>query len=64
MVSAEVMANTAKSLGGAMSYARSFLEVSRLAALTLFAILLGFIFELAFGCLKHVNDKWRAGNGN
>jgi NitT/TauT family transport system permease protein len=64
MVSAEVLSNTAQSIGGAMSYARSFLEIPRLAALTLLAVAVGFIFELLLGQLCRINAKWRAGNEN
>jgi NitT/TauT family transport system permease protein len=64
MVSAEVIANTAQSLGGSMSYARSFMEIPRLAALTLLAVIVGFVFEIALGQLTRINKKWRAGNEN
>jgi NitT/TauT family transport system permease protein len=64
MVSAEVIANTAQSLGGSMSYARSFLEIPRLAALTLLTVAAGFIFELVLCQLTRINKKWRGGNEN
>jgi NitT/TauT family transport system permease protein len=59
MVSAEVLANTAKSLGGMMQSARAFLEMPRLAALTLVAIIAGFILEIALNQLNRINKKWR-----
>jgi NitT/TauT family transport system permease protein len=59
MISAEVIANTAKSLGGMMSYARAYLEMPRLAALTFVAIILGFIFELGLGALTKITQRWK-----
>ncbi|MDE6667490.1 MAG: ABC transporter permease subunit [Clostridia bacterium] len=61
MISAEVLANTYKSLGGMMQSARSFLEIPRLAALTLIAVLLGLVADIAFSQLKRINSKWREG---
>ncbi|MDE6504581.1 MAG: ABC transporter permease subunit [Clostridia bacterium] len=61
MISAEVLSNTYKSLGGLMQSARSFLEMPRLAALTLMAVILGLIFEIAFAQLKRINSKWQKG---
>ena len=61
MISAEVLSNTYKSLGGMMQSAKSFLEVPRLAALTLIAVLLGLAVDIAFSQLKRINSKWRGG---
>lgn len=47
-VSGEVLSATAASLGGMMQHAQAFLEMPRLLALTLLAILLGFLFEGLF----------------
>lgn len=58
MISAEVLSNTYRSLGGMMQSARSFLEMPRLAALTLAAVLAGLIIEAAFSQLKRINRKW------
>ncbi len=58
MISAEVIANTAASLGGMMQSARSFLEVPELAALTLLSVALGFVFEISFGQLKRITAGW------
>ena len=58
-VSAEVMANTYTSLGGLMQNARSFLEMPRLAALTLITVVIGLIVEIAFAQLNRINAKWR-----
>lgn len=58
MVSAEVLANTYKSLGGLMQTARLYVEIPRLAALTLTAVLAGLLIELAFSCLERTTFKW------
>lgn len=63
MISAEVLASTFRSLGGMMQSARGFLEIPRLAALTLVAVLLGLALDIAFSQLKRINYKW-AGKGN
>lgn len=60
-VSAEVMANTFKSLGGLMQNARSFLDMPRLAALTIVTVVLGLVIEASFARLKRLNKKWRGG---
>lgn len=59
MISAEVLANTYKSLGGLMQSARMYVEMPRLAALTIVAILLGVIVEVTFSQLERVLFKWR-----
>lgn len=46
-VSAEVLANTAKSLGGMLQEARIFLEMPRMFAITVLAVAVGFLMELA-----------------
>ena len=58
MISAEVLANTYISLGGLMQTAKSYLEMPRLAALTLVAVFLGMIAELAFSQLSKITRKW------
>ncbi len=58
MISAEVLSNTYLSLGGLMQSARSFLEMPRLAALTLVAVLSGLVAEVCFSQLKRINRKW------
>lgn len=60
MISAEVLANTYKSLGGLMQSSRIYLEMPRLAALTMVAVLLGLIIEFAFSQTEKVLFKWRA----
>lgn len=66
MISAEVLANTYKSLGGLMQNARFFLDMPRLAALTIVAVITGLVLELAFSQLRRINSKWikAAGNAN
>lgn len=64
MISAEVLSNTYKSLGGLMQSARSFLEMPRLAALTVMTIVLGLILEIALSQLKRINAKWQKGTEN
>lgn len=56
-VSAEVMANTYISLGGLMQSARSFLEMPRLAALTIITVLAGFLIEAVFSRLNKITAK-------
>ena len=61
MISSEVLVNTARGLGGMMQENSMAAEVANLAALTLAAVLLGLIIELAFSQLKRINAKWRGG---
>ena len=63
MISAEVLASTYKSLGGMMQEARLFLEMPRLAALTLLAVLIGLIIDVAFTSLARLTDKWARKDG-
>jgi NitT/TauT family transport system permease protein len=64
MISAEVLAATAQSLGGQMQQARSFVEMPTLAALTLVAILLGLVLDLCLSQLSRINYKWTKGDIN
>lgn len=59
MISAEVLSNTYKSLGGLMQNAKLYLEMPRLAALTVTAVLLGLVFDVALSQLARINAKWR-----
>lgn len=59
MISAEVLAHTYKSLGGLMQDARSFMEMPKLAALTIAAVLLGLILDIALSQLTRINKRWR-----
>ncbi len=58
-VSAEVLAATYNSLGGLMQTSSAFVEIPRLAALTIAAVVLGLILDVAFSQLKRVNSKWQ-----
>lgn len=58
MVSAEVLANTFRSLGGLMQNAKLYVDMPRLAALTLITVLLGFIIDIAFSQVARVTYKW------
>lgn len=58
MISAEVLANTANGLGGMMQYNNISAEIANLAALTLTAVFLGLLTELAFSQLKRITFGW------
>jgi NitT/TauT family transport system permease protein len=58
MISAEVLASTAHSLGGQMQQARSFVEMPTLAGLTIVAVLLGLILDVTLSQLSRINYKW------
>lgn len=63
MVSAEVLANTFRSLGGMMQEARLYLEMPRLAALTLLTVIFGLIVDIAFSQLSRLTYKWSRKEG-
>lgn len=63
MISAEVLASTFKSLGGMMQESRLYLEMPRLAALTLLAVLTGLIVDIAFSQLARLTYKWSRKEG-
>lgn len=52
-ISGEVLSATAKSLGSMMQQAQGFLQMPRLLALTLLAVLIGFLFEGIFALGAH-----------
>ena len=58
MVSAEVLAGTYKSLGGLMQNARFYVDMPRLAALTIIAVLIGILIDLCFSAIERVTFKW------
>lgn len=58
MISAEVLAGTYKSLGGLMQNARFYIDMPRLAALTIIAVLVGLLIDLCFSVLEHITFKW------
>ncbi len=57
IVSAEVMASTYTAIGGMMSEAQAYLNLPRLAALTLVAVIIGVLLELAFAFLSRILFK-------
>ncbi len=58
MISAEVLAGTYKSLGGLMQTARLYVDMPRLAALTIIAILLGLLIDFCFSIIEKFTFKW------
>jgi len=58
-VSAEVLAKTYISLGGMISEAKMYVEVSTLMALTIVTIIVGALIELAFFGIKKLVVRWR-----
>ena len=58
-VSGEVLSSTAKSLGGMMQEAKLFVEMPRLLALTIVAVLLGFVLEGLCALLAKYCVRWR-----
>ncbi len=59
-VSGEVLSATARSLGSMMQQAQGYLETPRLIALTLLAVLAGFIFEGIFALISRLAGRWRS----
>ena len=57
VVSAEIMANTFKSLGGLMQDAKIYLDMPRLFALTLLAVLAGLILETIGNLLALIAER-------
>ena len=57
IVSAEVLANTAKSLGGMMQEAKIYAEMPQLFALVFFTFLVGLLMELSVGLLANLVEK-------
>ncbi len=58
-VSAEVMANTLRSIGGMMQNARLYVDMPKLAALTLITVIVGIIIEVAFSFTKLIWRRWK-----
>lgn len=63
MISAEVLANTAKGLGGMMQQSSIAAEIAELAALTVASVILGLIVDLAFSSFERLTFKWKAKEG-
>ncbi len=62
VISAEVLSNTFKSMGGLMQNARAFLEMPLLAALTIASVLIGLALDFGFSQFKRFTYKWRGRN--
>lgn len=60
-ISAEVMAHTYTALGGLMSEAQTYYNLTRLAALTLCAIFAGIVAELIFRLIARYAFAWKRG---
>ncbi len=58
VISAEIMAYTFTSLGGMMQSANALLDVTRLSALTIVAVVLGLVVELVFYLITRACFKW------
>lgn len=63
MISAEVLANTARGLGGMMQESSLASETANLFALTLAAIVLGLIVDAAFSQFSRITDRWKRSDG-
>lgn len=59
LIAAEVLAQTAKSMGLEMQIARMFLDTANLLAWTAAAILLSYALEFLVGMLKKILIRWR-----
>ncbi|MBP5242182.1 MAG: hypothetical protein J6Z36_00645 [Clostridia bacterium] len=57
IVSAEVMANTYKSLGGLLQESQIYTDMPRLFALTLLVIALGLVLEACGVLLAHIVER-------
>lgn len=62
MISAEVLAGTFRSMGGLMQNARLYLDMPKLAALTLISVILGLLVDILFSQTERVTYKWRGRN--
>ena len=62
MISAEVLAGTYRSLGGLMQNARFYVDMPRLAALTIIAVLTGILIDMCFSLIERVTFKWSKKN--
>ena len=63
MISAEVLANTTKGLGGMMQFNNIAAEVANLAALTIAAVVIGLIIEFAISLISRFICKWNKKEG-
>lgn len=63
MVSAEVLASTFRSLGGLMQNARNYVDMPRLAALTVAAVLTGLLLEIVLSLPVRLTNRWSVKEG-
>ncbi len=61
IISAEVMASTYTAVGGMMAEAQAFINLPRLAALTLFAVIFGIVVEVIFSLISRFAFPWQRG---
>ncbi len=59
VISAEVMASTYTALGGMMQEAQAYINLPRLAALTLWAVVFGCVIEILFRVLSRTVFGWK-----
>lgn len=59
MVSAEVLSNTYRSLGGMISQSKVYMDMAEMLALTIFAVATGVVIELLFDLLQRILFRWR-----
>lgn len=64
IISAEVMASTRTALGGMISQAQAYINLPRIAALTLAAVALGLVFEAVFTLISDRAFKWKRAVNN
>lgn len=59
IISAEVMASTRTALGGMLSEAQAYINLPKIAALTLVAVVLGILIELVFRIIADCAFGWK-----
>ena len=59
MVAAEVLASTAKSLGGLFNYTNANLQTATMLALVVLTVLVGLLIEKVFSLISHKVGKWQ-----
>jgi NitT/TauT family transport system permease protein len=63
MVSAEVLASTAKSLGGLMQTANLYIRIPEFFALVIISVVFGFLLECIVNLIVSLTCKWQAKGG-
>lgn len=59
IISAEVMASTRTALGGMLSEAQAYINLPKMAALTLAAVVLGILIEIVFRVIAGLSFGWK-----